>query len=554
MSLRPHDFSIIPDNTAAVARAAFPKGNHYMTLRDELGVIYEDDLFAELFSVPFGRPAESPGCLAVVTVLQFAENLSDRQAADAVRARIDWKYLLGLELTDSGFDYTLLHEFRQRVLENGTERQLLDALLKLFGARKLLKERGRQRTDSTHVLASVRDLNRLELVSETIRHALNSLAVVIPDWLREQVPPEWFDRYGQPISQWSHPTPREDRDALTETVGRDGFRLFEILLQSPDWQWLRTIPAVEIMRQVWLQQYWVAEGVPHWRDEKNSPPCRQRIVSPYDADARFATKRTTHWKGYKVHLTETCEPDLPLLITNVETTPSVTEDHAVTETIHQRLNDKDLLPAEHLLDAGYIDARNLVESQSEYGVDLIGPVREDPSWQARAGEGFDLTCFAIDWERQVVTCPQGKKSSSWYPHHDQQGEPRILIQFPRAVCRRCPSQAQCVRSPNSNRTLAFRLKEQHLALQAARWRQHTEEFKQAYAARSGVEATVSQGTRAFGLRRSRYIGLAKTHLQHILTAAAIDLMRIADWLVEAPRTQTRCSRFAALAPAACAGC
>jgi transposase len=554
MSLRPHDFSIIPDDTALVARAAFPKGNHYLTLRDELGVMYEDSLFAELFSTPLGRPAESPGCLALVTVLQFAENLSDRQAADAVRARIDWKYLLGLELTDSGFDYTLLHEFRQRVLENGTERQLLDALLKLFGARKLLKVRGRQRTDSTHVLAIVRDLNRLEFVSETIRHALNSLAVVIPDWLREQVPPEWFDRYGQPMSQWRQPTPREDRDALTETIGRDGFRLFEILLQSPDWPWLRTIPAVEIMRQVWLQQYWVEEGVPHWRDEKNSPPSRHRIVSPYDADARFATKRTTHWKGYKVHLTETCEADLPLLITNVETTPSVTEDHAVTETIHQRLNDKGLLPAEHLLDAGYLDARNLAESQSEYGVDLIGPVREDPSWQAKAGEGFDLTCFAIDWERQIVTCPQGKASSSWYPHHDQQGEPRILIQFPHAICRRCPSQAQCVRSPNHNRTLAFRPKEQHLALQAARRRQHTEEFKQAYAARSGVEGTVSQGTRAFGLRRSRYVGLAKTRLQHILTAAAIDLMRIADWLVEAPRAQARCSRFAALAPIACTRC
>jgi transposase len=248
MSLRPYDFSIIPDDTARVARAAFPKGNRYLTLRDELGVIYEDTAFAALFGTTYGRPAESPGCLALVTVLQFAENLSDRQAADAVRARLDWKYLLALELTDPGFDYTLLHEFRQRLLDNGAERQLLDVLLELFRIRKLLKARGRQRTDSTHVLAGIRDLNRLELVGETMRHALDSLAVVVPDWLREQGPLEWFDRYGQPFSDWRLPKSREERDTLAETIGRDGVQLFEILRRSPDWSWLRTIPAVEIMR------------------------------------------------------------------------------------------------------------------------------------------------------------------------------------------------------------------------------------------------------------------------------------------------------------------
>lgn len=554
MSLRPYDFSIIPDDTARVARAAFPKGNRYLTLRDELGVIYEDTAFAALFGTTYGRPAESPGCLALVTVLQFAENLSDRQAADAVRARLDWKYLLALELTDPGFDYTLLHEFRQRLLDNGAERQLLDVLLELFRIRKLLKARGRQRTDSTHVLAGIRDLNRLELVGETMRHTLESLAVVVPDWLREQVPLEWFDRYGQPFSDWRLPKSREERDTLAETIGRDGLQLFEILRRSPDWSWLRTIPAVEIMRQVWLQQYWVEEGIAHWRKGDNSPPAGQRIASPYDPDARYATKRTTHWKGYKVHLTETCEADLPLLITNVETTSSTMDDYAVTQTIHQRLDERDLLPAEHLLDAGYIDARNLVESQSDYGVDLIGPVRRDPSWQAKAGEGFDLACFAINWERQTVSCPQGRTSVSWYPHHDQQGEPRILVHFAASDCRLCPARAQCVRSPTLPRTLAFRPREQHIALQTARQRQTTDEFKQAYGSRAGIEGTVSQGTRGFGLRRSRYVGFAKTHLQHILTAAAINLMRTANWFQQAPRAQTRRSRFAALAPAASVGC
>lgn len=554
MCFRPQDFHVVPEETVRVAREAFPKGNSYLTLRDELGVIYEDNMFAPLFSSARGRPAESPGCLALVSVLQFAENLSDRQAADAVRGRIDWKYLLGLELTDPGFDYTLLYEFRKRVLENEAESQLLDAVLELFKGRKLLKARGKQRTDSTNVLAAIRDLNYLELVGETIRQVLNALAVVMPDWIREQVPQEWFERYSQPFSQWRLPKSKAERKSLAEAIGQDGLQLWHMMEQSPAWTWIRETPAVETLRQVWLQQCCVVEGVVRWRKKEDMPPTGQRIASPYDTEARYATRRSTHWCGYLVHLTETCEEDRPLLITNVEMTSSTTHDFDVTETIHQHLDEKDLLPAEHLLDSGYIDARVLAESQSEYRVDLLGPARRDPSWQARAGEGFDLACFAIDWEQQTVTCPQGKTSIGWTPHVDVHGEPLIQARFSMADCRPCPTRDRCVRSQTKPRLLKFRPKEQHIALQNARRRMTTDEFKQAYAARAGVEGTISQGTRRFGLRRSRYIGLAKTRLQHILTAAAIDLMRAADWFEKAPRAQTRRSRFAALAPAARVGC
>lgn len=554
MSMHPRDFSVVPEDTARVARAAFPKGNNYLTLRDELGVIYEDEEFASLFGSPRGRPAESPGCLALVTVLQFAENLSDRQAADAVRGRIDWKYLLGLELTDAGFDYTLLYEFRSRVLEHEAEEQLLDAVLTLFRTRKLLKARGKQRTDSTHVLASIRHLNRLELVGETMRQVLESLALLRPDWIREQAPIEWFDRYGQPFTQWRLPRSEEERAGLSEEIGQDGFVLWEKMRQSADWIWLRAVPAVETLRQVWLQQYYVQEGVVRLRPKEDLAPSARRVASPHDVEARNATKRQTHWCGYKVHLTETCEDDLPLVITHVETTPGTTDDVGVVETIHQRLAAKELLPAEHLLDAGYTDARGLVDSQTEYHIDLLGPVRRDPSWQAKAGEGFDLTCFVIDWERQFVTCPQGHTSVGWTFRPKARGEPHIQARFAKADCLGCASRYKCVRSPTRPRTLDFRPKEQCLALQNARQRQTTDGFKQAYARRAGVEGCISQGTRGCGLRRSRYIGLKKTHFQHILTAVAINLTRLAAWLEEWPRSQTRRSRFAALAPAAMVGC
>ncbi len=161
MSLRPQPGSQVPEETARVARAAFPKGNPYLTLRDELETIYADSLFAALFPKR-GQPAEAPGRLALVTVLQFAEGLADRQAAEAVRSRIDWKYLLGLDLGDPGFDFSVLSEFRDRILRGGVAQRLLDELLERFRDRGLVKERGKQRTDSTHIQAAVRNLNRLE--------------------------------------------------------------------------------------------------------------------------------------------------------------------------------------------------------------------------------------------------------------------------------------------------------------------------------------------------------------------------------------------------------
>src|SRR5579871_315478 len=218
MSLQPTPLGPVPEETARVARAAFPKGNPLLILRDDLGIFYTDARFAPLFP-PQGHPAEAPWRLALVLVLQFVENLTDRQAADAVRSRIDWKYLLGLALTDPGFDYSILSEFRTRLLEGDAEYLLLEALLEHCQERRLLKARGRQRTDATHVLAAIRVLNRLECVGEALRHALNTLAVVAPDWLRTQVPAEWVDRYAHRLESYRLPSSPAERQAVALTIG-----------------------------------------------------------------------------------------------------------------------------------------------------------------------------------------------------------------------------------------------------------------------------------------------------------------------------------------------
>jgi transposase len=212
MSLRPHTLESVPEETARVARAAFPKGNPYLLLRDTLGTIFQDDDFAACFPLD-GQPGLPPWRLALVTIMQFRENLADRQAAEAVRARIDWKYLLGLALTDPGFDFSVLSEFRDRLLASSTEDLLLDKLLEHCRALGWLKTRGQQRTDSTHVLAAIRVLNRLELVAETLRAALNAVATVAPAWLQGFAPLAWYERYGKRIEDVRLPRDKTDREA-----------------------------------------------------------------------------------------------------------------------------------------------------------------------------------------------------------------------------------------------------------------------------------------------------------------------------------------------------
>jgi transposase len=519
-----------------------------MQMRDVLGTIYSDEQFADLFPVR-GQPAEAPWRLALVTIFQFMERLPDRQAADAVRSRLDWKYALSLELTDPGFDHTVLSEFRSRLVGHGAEERLLDTLVEVFKRRGWLKARGRARTDSTHVLAKVRALNRVELVGETLRAALNALAIVAPAWLREQAQPEWVERYDRPAEDDRLPTTKARREALVQQIGGDGAALLRAICAADAPTWLREVPAVEVLRRVWVQTYVPSEQGPRWRTAEDGLPASAAFVSsPYDTEAHYARKRTTTWVGYKVHLTETCDDQTPHLITHVETTPAPVADGAITPVIHRALQETALLPATHLVDTGYLDAELLVTSRQDYDVDLLGPARPDVKWQARAGQGFDAQSFAIDWERQQAICPQGHASISWTPALDNRQTRVIKIKFSTTQCGACPCRTQCIRSQKRyvRRTITVRPKEQALALQAQRERAGTPEYLAAYARRAGVEGTLSEGVRSHGMRRSRYVGLQRTHLAHVLTAAAINFVHVGAWLSDTPRAQTRHSRFVQL--------
>jgi transposase len=323
---------------------------------------------------------------------------------------------------------------------------------------------------------------------------------------------------------------------------------------------LRELPSIDTLRRAWHRHY---ERTPdeaagdrehpvyrvRFRPNRDLPPAAEGIESPYDTDARYRHKRDTQWTGYMVHVSETCEPTAPHLLTHVHTTTAAVHEAQCTAAIHQALGAKDLPPNEHLVDAAYIDAELLVSSCTEYGITLRGPARPNPNWQAKVEGAYTVADFIVDWEDRQVHCPQGKAAASWVERVDATGTTFIQVRFRQQDCGACRARPLCTQATRAARALKLQPQAQFEALHAARAWYASEEGQQRYKRRAGVEGTLSQGVRAFGLRCTRYRGLAKTHVQHVATAAAMNVDRIVAWLDERPRAKTRTSRFAALAPA-----
>jgi transposase len=313
---------------------------------------------------------------------------------------MDWKYALSLELADPGFDFTLLHDFRGRLLAHEAGQRCLDTFLAACKARGWLKARGTQRTDSTHVLAAIRTLHRPECVLEAMHYALNQLSDVAPAWVRQEVPLEWYTRYGLRSDQARLPKDASKREVLARQIGADGYQLLAWVGAADTALGLQELPALEALRRIWLQQYYrcTVPGLEalRWRTGDEQPPAAVRIASPYDLEARYSSKRDTHWVGYKLHLTETCDVGQPDLITQVLTTPATTQDRVMGPTIHRDLAQRELLPRTHLLDSGYVDADLLVTAQTQHQIEVIGPPFGSYSRQRLAGEGYDLQAFIAE--------------------------------------------------------------------------------------------------------------------------------------------------------------
>jgi transposase len=387
------------------------------------------------------------------------------------------------------------------------------------------------------------------MVVETMRAALNQIATIAPDWLAQVPMPEWFERYSRRAEQSRLPTGTKAREAFAARVGEDGFRLLKLLEnQQPA---LLKLEKTETLKKVWQQHYTRDEAGDEvrWRHGKETLRAAVSIESPYDIEAKFSRKDVTRWTGYKVHLSETCDDQLPHLITNVHTTTATMQDVASTADIQEMLYQKGLAPSRHLVDAGYMDADLLVQSADKYDIELFGPTRVNSSWQSREG-GIDATQFEVDWENRKVLCPAGKRSVGWLECQTKERNPRhiVKVKFRRKDCLNCENRSNCVRSKTgAPRQLLLQAKEFHEALKETRAIFSSQSGRREYQQRAGIEGTLSQGVRRGTIRRSRYIGLQKTHLQEVATAAGINILRSINFLHDKPTAKTRVSRFARLA-------
>ena len=544
MSMYPHSIAPIPAETARLAWQVNPKGTLIMRLRDRLDSLYEDEDFVGLYPAT-GQPAYAPWRLAMVVVFEYLEGLTDRQAAEAVRNRLDWKYALSLELSDTGFDASVRSRFRQRLSEHEQAAVLLEKLVQVGQQEGWIRSNSKVRTDSTHILAKVRRLNQLELVGETLRATLDALSLAEPSWVRSHLPAEWGMRYGLLINERRLPKSEAERERWARQVGADGFVLLHLLQEPETPAALRQLAQMQTLQTVWQQCYQRDEqGRVKWRDGPRVE-AKERLISPYETDARIGCKGTKTWLGYRSHVTETCEADLPEVIVQVQTTVAPVNDVDQLLPIQQDLLKQGLQPREQLVDGGYLDSEQMLLS-AKLGIQVHGPALSDQSWQARTPGGYTLKAFEVDWQQQTVRCPQGHQSQSWQQSLRGKQAGSINVLFARETCEHCPVRAQCSRSLKQGRKLTLPPRERAELLAQNRAQASDQAYQRHYGLRSGVEACISQSVRRLGSRQARSRGEPAVQVQQVLCAVALNFIRLDAWWQRGTRGKLRRGSFGRL--------
>jgi len=357
------------------------------------------------------------------------------------------------------------------------------------------------------------------MVVETLRLAVVALVTAHREWCEEVIPPGWEEKYGQRFVRQRYS--EQEWKEYEANIGNDGIWLLERLKDGGAPAELQDLPEVQVLSTVWAQQFREAQGQMVYKDLKKYDGHTQ-IQTPHDPEARYSRKRNFEWLGDKVQLTETEDEGYPHIITDMVATDSNRTDYEELSSIQDRLIQRKCQPGEHYVDAGYMSGPNLAHSQNMQ-IDLIGPLPEVVTPQGLLPDGITQAQFLMDPEGKIATCPQGHQA-----HHPSLSGNTWSFHFPKKVCAVCPVRTRCC-TGKGGRTVGMNI---HYSLvQAARYRQNTEAFKQDYHQhRSGVEGSLSALVRGHGLRTSRYIGQKKRNLQAIFTGCAANLKRTTCWL------------------------
>jgi transposase len=536
MCLKIHPPWPMPEETKRIGRKLLKENDPYRLIGDQLFEQLHEEEYADLYSAE-GKPGISPVILAFVSVFQFMEKLVDRQAAQALRMRLDWKYALHLPLEYEGFDFSVLSEFRDRLIEGQAEGRVFEKLVEQIWKLGLLKEHGKQRTDSLAMLTKVRRLCRVETVVETLRLAIVAIVDTDREWSEEIIPPSWEEKYGERFVRQRYS--EKEWKEYEEKIGEEGQWLLKRLEKGSAPAELQNLPEVQVLKTVWAQQFREQAGKMAYTDLKKYDGHTQ-IQSPHDPEARYSRKRHFEWVGDKVQVTETDDEGYPHIITDLVATSSNHTDYEELPAIQGRLEQRACKPAEHYVDAGYMSGPNLEHSQKNH-IDLIGPLPTVVTPQDLLAEGITQSHFQIDAKNKAVTCPKGYVATNPVPVNNS-----LSFRFSTATCAVCELRSRCC-TGKAGRTIG--ISAYYELTEATRERQKTEAFKKDYHQhRSGVEGSLSALVRGHGLRVGRYIGQKKRNLQAIFTGCAANLKRTARWLA-GERPQVRHKQSWTLSPA-----
>ena len=534
MSLKPIDPQRSFYHTSTLCGEMFEPTHRYRLFRERI----LPKLFAlrakldSLYCEDNGRPAVDPVVLAGVTLLQFMERVPDRVAAEHVVFHLGWKYALDLELTYGGFHPTVLVYFRDRLEQNKAERVVFDGVLELLIEMGLVKRRGKQRLDSTHILGYVKEMSRLECAVETMRLALGALEEAIRDGER----PEFWGRlwalYVQSEVDWR--LSKAERQSRYRQCGQDMEELIQWV--EANHAELGELEAVRLLRRVFCEQFEVVQGALQPTPKR---PARA-VQNPHDPDAHFADKGKKQWVGYKVQVVESVDPNEPAkvkgeptdnFITEILTTEAAQDEMAgLAEALNRQQNHHEIKPEALYADGGYVTEKTLSEAE-QGGMELLGPTRPDP----HPGP-YNADAFSVDIEKQQAICPQGNISTQWSWIRDAyMGTQYYRIEWGNQ-CDSCPVQKQCTRSKSGRRILVVGLR--HDLVEKRRKEMREAEFCKNMHPRNGIEATHSELVRGHGLRRTKYRGLSRVSLSHYLMGAACNVKRYLNLLACQMRTAT----------------
>ena len=482
----------------------------------------------QLYCLDNGRPGIEPVLMAGVTLLQFMERVPDRKATENVRLHLGWKHALNLRIDERGFHPTSLVTFRDRLTGHENGRLLFDGILQALHRKGLVKRRGKQRLDSTHVLGAVAHMGRLEVVRETIRLFL----VAIQRMDLHSTCPDWsllYERYVECEIQW-HKISKEGLSTKFQQAGHDMLALIE---------WSRRHKEVaqhekgRLLERVFQEQYELSDEGPQRRKQERSGV----VKNPHDPEVQWSCKDRDHkkgWEGYKVQIAETVpegeasdrQKGQPTtgFITEVTTTEAIASDYAGREVVEQRQDEQGLGAAdESYVDAGYINDDTLARASQE-GRRLMGPARPCPN---PSGRFFTAEDFDVSVAKRQAVCPAGQASTQC-SRLENQKTGQVDYRFEWSYhCDDCPLRSQCTKARAGRRMVV--VGEHHDPLQRRRREMQTEAFQKAMHQRNGIEGTISEFVRNGG-RRTRYRGLPKTSLGNYVHGAAINAKRWIRWL------------------------